>query len=124
MENLFNTLKPWVFTLLRVFAGLLFAQHGVQKLFGLIGGRAMPLMSQMGLAGVIELGAGVLIALGLFTRPVALIAVAEMTYAYVTVHAPRGPWPIMNAGELALLYFSIFLFVAANGAGRFSVDGK
>jgi putative oxidoreductase len=47
-----------------------------------------------------------------------------MTYAYVTAHAPRGPWPIMNGGELALLYFSIFLFVAANGAGRFSVDGK
>jgi putative oxidoreductase len=67
MENVFNTLKPWVFTLLRVVAGLLFAQHGVQKLFGLIGGRAMPLMSQMGLAGVIELGGGVLIALGLFT---------------------------------------------------------
>lgn len=124
MESLFTTLKPWVFTWLRVAAGLLFAQHGLQKLFGLLGGRQAALMSQMGLAGIIEFGGGVLIAIGLFTRPVALIAVAEMAYAYIVVHAPRGWAPIQNGGELALLYFSIFLFVAMSGAGKISVDRK
>jgi putative oxidoreductase len=107
---------------LRIGAGLLFMQHGVQKLFGMLGGRTAPLVSLFGLAGVLEFVGGLLIVLGLFTRPVALVVCAEMIVAYFMSHAPRGPWPVQNAGELALLYALVFAFLAAHGAGPFSVD--
>jgi putative oxidoreductase len=114
--------------LLRVVAGLMFAQHGVQKLFGALlppdrpftGGPDM--FSQMWFAGVLELGGGLLVALGLFTRPVAFILAGEMAVAYFMVHNPQGFWPILNGGELAVLYCFIFLMYAAIGGGRFSVD--
>lgn len=109
------------FTLLRVIAGLAFAQHGVQKLFGLLGGNGVTLVSQMGLAGGIELVGGLLIAFGLFARWAALIASGEMAYAYFTVHAPGGFFPIQNRGELAVLYCFIFLYIAARGSGRWAV---
>jgi putative oxidoreductase len=76
----------------------------------------------MGLAGVIELAAGVLIALGLLTRPLAFLASGEMAVAFFVVHAPKGPWPIENGGELAVIYSFVFLYVAARGAGVFSLD--
>lgn len=110
--------------LLRIVAGLLFMQHGAQKLFGLFGGDQMPLLSLMGLAGVLEFWGGLLVVLGLFTAPVTLVLTVEMIVAYFTAHLPRGFWPIQNQGELALLYASIFLFVAASGGGSFSLDGR
>ena len=112
--RMLNRLEPYFFVVLRVAAGVLFACHGLQKLFGLFGGHRMPLISQFGLAGVIEFGGGIIIAIGVpVIAPIAaLIAAAEMVYAYATVHAPRGLFPIQNAGELALLYCAIFLFVA------------
>ena len=111
--------------LLRIAAGLLFLQHGLQKLFGLFGGvqgSAVPLMSQLGVAGVIETAGGLFLIIGLFTRPVAALLIAEMIAAYFIAHLPQGRWPIQNQGELALLYASVFAFLAANGAGPLSVD--
>lgn len=104
-------------------AGFLFLQHGLQKLFGYPGTQpAVDVMTQVGLAGVIELIGGTLIAIGLFTSPVAFIASGEMAVAYFQMHAPRGFWPVMNGGELAALYSFLFLYFAAVGSGKWSVD--
>lgn len=108
---------------LRIGAGLLFMQHGVQKLFGWLEGPGpVPLVSQMGLAGVLETFGGLLIVLGLFTRPVALLLMLQMIVAYVQAHVPQGPWPILNGGEPALLFALAWAFLAANGAGPLSLD--
>jgi putative oxidoreductase len=117
-------LRPYaeyVFVLVRVVAGLLFAFHGAQKLFGMFGGRQQTLLSQMGAAGVIELFGGLMIALGIFASIVAFIASGEMAVAYFQTHAPRAPWPIMNNGELAVLFCFLFLYIAARGPGRWSL---
>ena len=113
--------------LLRIVAGLLFMQHGVQKLFGWFGGMGAPgataeLFSMMGLAGVLETFGGLMIVLGLFTRPVAFVLAGEMAVAYFMAHLPQGPVPLLNGGELAVLYCFIYLFFATNGPGRFSLD--
>lgn len=107
---------------LRVVAGFLFLQHGVQKLFGALGGQSQDLLSVMGAAGVLELVGGILILLGLFTRPVAFILCGQMAVAYFWRHAPRGFWPIMNGGELAAFYSFTWLFFFVNGPGKFSLD--
>ncbi|HEX2189892.1 MAG TPA: DoxX family protein [Longimicrobiaceae bacterium] len=115
--------------LLRVMAGLLFMQHGAQKLFGALGGfggqpgATAPLMSQMGLAGVLEFFGGLLVAFGLFTRPVAFVLAGQMAVAYFTAHLPQGFWPILNGGELAALFCCVFLYFSARGGGRYSLDG-
>jgi putative oxidoreductase len=106
---------------MRVIVGLVFAEHGAQKLFGLLGGQPMPWLSQMGLAGCIELVCGVMVALGLFARWAALLAAGEMAVAYFQVHAPHGFWPIQNRGELAVLYCFVFLYIAARGGGNWSL---
>lgn len=114
--------------LLRIVSGLLFMQHGAQKLFGLLGGfggepgATAPLFSLLGLAGVLEFFGGLLIALGLLTRPVAFVLAGEMAVAYFRSHSPGGFWPILNRGELAALYAFVFLFFATHGAGSFSLD--
>lgn len=116
-------------TLLRVVTGFLFMQHGAQKLFGLLGGfggtpgATAPLASMMGLAGVLEFFGGLLILLGLFTRPVAFLLAGMMAVAYFTVHAPQALFPMLNQGELAALYSFVFLYLSARGAGRWSLDG-
>src|SRR5688500_2118284 len=117
---------PAAIAVLRIGAGLLFMQHGLQKLFGLLGGfggtpgATAPLISLMGLAGVLEFAGGLLLVLGLFVRPVALILALEMIVAYVQAHLPNGGFPVQNGGELALLYALVFLFLAARGAGPLS----
>ena len=104
--------------------GFLFWFHGLQKMFGAFGwGEPVDLMSRMGLAGVLELVGGPLIMLGLFTRPVAFLLAGEMAFVYFIAHYPRGVWPIETGGELPALYCWAFLFLAANGAGAFSLDG-
>ncbi len=110
--------------LLRIVAGFLFMQHGLQKLFGVLG-RDVPVefFSQMGLAGVLELVGGVLLVLGLFSRPVAFVLSGEMAWAYFQAHAPNGFWPIVNRGELAALYSFVFLYLAVRGGGSLSLDG-
>ncbi len=122
MQKWLGPYSPYLYALLRIVAGLAFAQHGAQKLFGLLGGTAVELTSQMGLAGVIEFVGGFLIAIGLFTSPVAFLASGEMAVAYFQAHAPRGFWPIQNGGELAVLYCFIFLYFAAVGSGKLSID--
>jgi putative oxidoreductase len=108
--------------LLRFAAGFMFAVHGAQKLFGVLGGKVVTGDTLMLVAGVIELVAGILIAAGLFTRPAAFLASGEMAVAYLKAHLPQGLWPVQNGGELALLYAFLFLFVAAYGAGLYSLD--
>ena len=113
--------------ILRIGAGLLFMQHGLQKLFGLLGGvppsgGAVPLISELGLAGVLEAGGGLLLVMGLATRPVAVLLLLEMSVAFSTVHLVRGGFPIQNGGELSLLYAIIFAFLALYGAGPASAD--
>lgn len=122
MQKALGRLSPYFLALLRIVAGLAFAQHGAQKLFGLLGGQAVELTSQRGLAGIIEFVGGIMIAIGLFTGPVAFIASGEMAWAYFQNHAPRGFWPIQNGGELAVLYCFIFLYFAAVGSGKLSID--
>lgn len=114
--------ESFAYAAFRVVAGFLFLFHGLQKLFGMYGGTQVPLASQMGLAGVIELVGGTLIALGAFTWPVAFICSGEMAVAYFQAHQPRGLWPIQNGGELAALYCFAFLFIATRGGGPYSVD--
>jgi putative oxidoreductase len=127
MERAVSKYAPYLYVLLRVVAGLLFACHGAQKLFGVFGGiggqpgTSMPLFSLMGFAGCIELIGGLLIALGVLTSFAAFIASGEMAFAYFTQHFPRGFWPIQNGGELAVLNCFLFLHIAANGAGMWGV---
>lgn len=122
MKSPLSRVNEPVYALLRIVVGLLLAFHGAQKLFGAFGGHTQPLLSQLWLAGVIEFGGGLLVAFGLFTWMAALLASALMLAAYYTVHIPRGLWPIENGGELALVYFVAFLFIAVRGPGMFSVD--
>ncbi len=111
--------------LLRVVAALLFIQAGGMKLvgwFGMMPGGPVRLISELGLAGVLEVGGGALIFAGLFTRPVAFVLSGEMAVAYFQGHQPNGFWPIQNHGEPAVLLCFIFLFLAAYGAGEYSLD--
>ena len=113
--------------LLRIVAAGLMMQHGVQKLFGLLGGvngqgGTVQLMSQFGLAGILETFVALLVLAGLFTRPAAFILSGEMAVAFFQAHFPRAFWPIENGGELPVLLCFVFLFFAAFGAGSFSLD--
>jgi putative oxidoreductase len=121
MVRITSRVADVAYVLLRVVASLLFAEHGVQKLLGLLGGSRMPLMSELGLAGVIELTAGVMVAFGVFPRWAALVASGEMAVAYLTMHAPQGFWPVQNHGELAAIYCFVFLYIAARGGGKLTV---
>ena len=118
MDGILGRFAPHIYALLRIVAGLLFACHGAQKLLGVLGGNRVPLMSQFGLAGAIELVGGLMIAAGVFASVFAFIASGEMAAAYFQVHAPKGYFPIENGGELAVLYCFLFLYVAATGQRR------
>ena len=110
--------------LLRIGAGLLFMQHGAQKLFAVLGQEgAAEFFSQLWLAGVLEFWGGLLIVLGLWTRSVAFVLAGEMAWAYLQSHLPRGFFPATNGGDLAALFFLIWVLLVANGGGAFSVDG-
>lgn len=125
-------LEPFIepiYALFRIIFGLLFASHGAQKLFGMFGGvdgKGMKLGPDAGLgyvAGWIELVTGLLIVIGLFTGIAAFIASGQMAAAYFIGHASGGFWPLVNQGEPAVLYCFAFLYMAARGSGRYSVDG-
>ena len=112
-------------SVLRIVAAFLFMSHGTQKLFGWPASepqKTAELMSLFGLAGVLETFGGLLLLLGLFTRPVAFILAGEMAVAYFMAHAPQGFWPILNRGELPALYCFLFLYLAAAGGGAWSLD--
>jgi putative oxidoreductase len=114
------------YALLRILASLMFMVHGAQKLFGVLGGHTPAVGSQLWVGGVIELIGGALIALGLFTRPAAFLAAGTMAVAYVQFHwkldLGRGFWPVINKGELAVVYALLFLYIACAGGGRLSLD--
>jgi putative oxidoreductase len=123
MDRILGNYAPHFYALLRIVAGILFMAHGTQKLFGWPGGSPpVEIGSMMGVAGIIELVAGFLIAIGLFAGWAAFIASGEMAVAYFMAHAPNGWAPILNQGELAVLYCFLFLYIAARGAGIWSVD--
>jgi putative oxidoreductase len=112
---------------MRIAVGLMFFTHGAQKLFGWFGqgGRTLDLLSRFGIAGVLETFGGLLIVLGLCTRPVAFVLAGQMTVAYFWMHAAQNDslWWWANRGELAALYAWVFFAIAALGGGSFSVDG-
>jgi putative oxidoreductase len=108
----------------RIVAGLLFLEHGTMKLLGFPPGMSPPVLSLFWCAGVIELVAGVLIVLGLFSRWAAFIASGEMAFAYFLGHFPHGIYPASNGGDAAILFCFIFLYLAAAGPGSFAVNNK
>ena len=118
-------MASYVQSLLRIMSAFVFVLHGTQKLLGFPAATALPpsrMLSLLGAAGILEVFGGALMALGLFTRPVAFILSGEMAVAYFRLHAPRGFWPILNGGELAILFCFLWLFFSVAGAGPISVD--
>jgi len=112
-------------SLLRIVSAIVFMLHGTQKLFGFPSATPLPpsrMLSLLGAAGILEVFGGALMALGLFTRPVAFVLSGEMAVAYFRQHAPRGFWPILNGGELAVLFCFLWLFFSVAGPGPISVD--
>ena len=122
MERLLGTYAPYLYALMRIVLGVLFACHGAQKLFGVLGGTTVALFSLSGLAGIIECVGGLLVAVGLLTSYAAFIASGEMAVAYFMAHVPHGFWPIQNNGELAVMYCFIFLYIASRGVGAWGID--
>jgi len=120
--------EPFAYAALRIISGAMFTFHGVQKIIGW-GGPTPPVGSQIWIGGLIELVGGALITLGLFTRPAAFLASGTMAVAYIQFHwkfAFAGSmWlPAINKGELGVLYCFLFLFIAARGAGKASLDDR
>jgi putative oxidoreductase len=124
IDSFLATWSPRVLSILRIIVGLLFLEHGTSKYLSLpvspMTGVAATSLS--GINGMIELVGGVLIVLGLFTRPVAFILAGDMAVAYFIAHGPRGFFPLLNGGELAIVYCFVFLYLAVAGGGEWSVD--
>jgi putative oxidoreductase len=123
-----GSLSRYALSIMRIVVGFTFACHGAQKLFGMFGGLGghgakAAFFSMMWTAGVLEFFGGLLILVGLFTRPVAFLLCGEMAVAYFRAHFPEGYFPIRNGGELAVLYCFIYLFLSTAGPGPLSVDG-
>jgi putative oxidoreductase len=124
IKSTISRLAPHLLSVLRIVAAFLFIAHGTQKLFGFpVAGPRFQLLSMLGAAGIIEAVGGLLMLLGLFTRPVAFILSGQMAVAYFRQHAPGGTWPIANGGELAALYSFVWLYFVGAGPGPWSVDG-
>lgn len=117
--------SPHVLGILRIVAAYIFLLHGAQKLFSFPAPSPMgepALLSLMGFAGVLEFFGGLLLLVGLFTRPVAFILSGQMAFAYFMAHAPQSFWPLLNGGDAAILYCFVFLFLVTAGPGRFAID--
>lgn len=131
MTSVLNNFRPYVLGLLRIIAGYMFLLHGTAKFFefpvSMTGGNgSVPLMSMYGIGGILEIGGGILLLLGLFTRPVAFLLSGMMAYAYFFMHATAEniALPLVNQGELALLYSVVFFLLVFVGAGAFALDNK
>ncbi len=123
MQIIPSKYAPHTYAILRIMAGLAFMMHGTQKLLGFPGAVAtQPVGSLAWVAGALELVLGAMIAAGLFTSLAAFIACGLMAVAYFMAHAPRGFWPVVNKGELAVIYCFLFLYMAAQGSGIWSLD--
>lgn len=124
-----QTSAPYLLSILRIVAAAMFITFGTMKLFAFpVGmppdGSTAKLMTQTGIGGILEFVGGILLLLGLFTRPAAFILAGEMAVAYFQFHYPMSPWPIINNGVAAVLYCFIFLYFSAAGAGPWSMDAK
>ena len=123
MERFLGKYSSCLYSTLRIISGLMFAMHGSQKLLAWPGGSAsMSLASLLGVAGVVELIGGLMIAFGFLTSYAAFIASGEMAVAYFKAHAPQGALPLLNRGELAVVYCFLFLYIASQGGGAWSLD--
>ncbi len=122
MERWLGKYSDFSYGIMRIVIGVLFACHGAQKLFGMFGGQGLPSDPLLILAGVIEFFGGILIALGLWAGYAGFISSGQMAAAYFMGHASGGFWPILNNGELAVLYCFVFLYIASRGSGRLSLD--
>jgi putative oxidoreductase len=123
MEKWLGPWTPQIHAVTRILVGVMFAQHGAQKLFGAFGGVQGEMPAPMlYTAGVIEFFGGLLVAVGFYTSWAAFLASGLMAAAYFIAHAPQGFWPILNRGELAIAYCWLFLGFAATGAGTWSLD--
>jgi putative oxidoreductase len=122
MERWLGRYSGFLYALMRLMAGFLFACHGAQKLFGALGAEGRASGPLMVTAGVIEFFGGVLVAIGLQAGYAAFVCSGQMASAYFMAHAPNGFWPILNHGELAVLYCFVFLYIASRGSGQLSVD--
>jgi len=125
LNSFYSRGSQCMLSILRIVSALLFMQHGAQKLFGFLApmqATSPSLLSLMGIAGVLEFFGGLLLVLGLFTRPVAFVLSGQMAVAYFMVHAPKGLWPLQNGGDLAFLWSFVFLYMAVAGGGAWSLD--
>ena len=127
-EDRLRQYAPTVLSIVRIIVGLLFMEHGTQKFLsfpaGDMAGMGLGLGNLGAYAGIIELVAGALIALGLFTRPAAFLASGTMAVAYFYAHAPQNLFPVNNGGDAAILYCFVFLYVVFAGAGPLSLDAR
>jgi len=122
MERWLGKYAEFIYAVMRIVIGMLFACHGAQKLFGVLGGQSQLSSPLMATAGGIEFFGGGLVCIGLFAGYAAFLASGTMAVAYFMAHASGGFWPIVNRGEMAVLYCFVFLYIAAKGSGRLSVD--
>jgi putative oxidoreductase len=123
MEEFCAKWQPQFLSVLRIMAGLLFLEHGTSKYLGFPHVDKVPeALSMSGAGGMLELVGGALIALGLFTRPVAFLLAGEMAIAYFYAHAPRAFFPVLNAGDAAILFCFVFLYLFFAGPGPWSID--
>ncbi len=123
------TWAPYLLSVLRIVTAFLFMQFGMAKLFAfpaaiMPGGGTAPVVSLVGLASILETFGGLLLLLGLFTRPVAFIVAGEMAIAYFLGHAPQGFWPVLNQGHPAIMFCFVWLYISAAGPGPWSLDAK
>ena len=127
MSNL-NRYEPIVLSLLRIVSGLIFLEHGMQKFIsfppGAYAGSGLALDSPSAFAGIVEIVTGLLVAVGLFTRPAAFVASGTMAVAYFLVHAPQDFFPVNNGGDAAILYCFVFLYFVFRGPGSWSIDAQ
>jgi putative oxidoreductase len=114
--------SPYVLSILRIVAALIFIEHGTGKIFGWPTGNPVPMMSLYWYAAWIEIIGGILLLLGLFSRPVAFIMSGEMAFAYFLAHWPKAFYPMINGGDAAILYCFVFLYIAFAGPGPWSID--
>lgn len=123
MDKFLGKFSPYIYAILRIIAGLSFSLHGSQKLFGIPGNKPpVPLASLLGFGGALELLGGLMIAAGILASYAAFITSGEMAVAYFMMHFPHGFLPTVNQGDLAVLYCFVFLHIAAQGAGVWSID--
>jgi putative oxidoreductase len=126
MRQMLDRYSPYALAALRIVSALIFMEHGTQKLLGFPAAPASglpPLLSLGGIGGVMEMVGGLLLLLGLFTRPIAFLLSGEMAVAYWMSHAPRSVFPILNGGDAAILYCFVFLLFVFTGPGACSADG-